>query len=57
MEDLSDPDIEVADLKVLAALVVVVTGVGGILPVLFGCEIIIWTPTLAICLILALLLL
>ena len=57
MEERSDPDIEVADLKVLAALVVVVTGVGGILPVPFGCVIIIWTSTLAICLILALFLL
>ena len=57
MEELSDPDIEVAALKVLVALVVVVKGVGGILSVLFCCEIIIWTPTLAICLILALFLL
>ena len=57
MDDLSDADREVADLKVWAALVVVVTGVGGMLRVLFGCVIIIWTPTLAIHLTLALFLL
>ena len=57
MDDLSDADREVADLKVWAALVVVVTGVGGIFRVLFGREIIIWTPTLAIHLTLALFLL
>ena len=57
MDDLSDPDKKVADLKVLAALVVVVTEVGGILSVPFCCVIIIWTPTLAIHLILALFLL
>ena len=57
MDDLSDPDKKVADLKVLAALAVAVTEVGGILSVPFGCVIIIWTSTLAICLILALFLL
>ena len=57
MDDLSDADREVADLKVWATLVVEVTGVGGIFRVLFGCVIIIWTPTLAIHLTLALFLL